>query len=98
MGINDSDCEGSFSLDLNMLTTSNSANGNGICPRGTTININKRVVQDGFGEFYDETTDTGYVLFEDFRKKKSRRIGFRRRNSGKKRSFSKYTLFLILIK
>jgi hypothetical protein len=69
MGVNDEGCEGSFSLDLNMLTTSNSANGNGICPRGTAININKRVVQDGFGEFYDETTDKEYILFEDFRRR-----------------------------
>ncbi len=66
MGINNTDCTASFSLDLTMITKTDSASG--FCPRGTSISINTRVVQDGFGEFYDETMDIDYITFETFRK------------------------------
>ena len=68
VGINNTECTAAFSLDLTMITKTDSASG--FCSRGTSICINTRVVQDGFGEIYDETKDIDYITFEEFSKEK----------------------------
>jgi hypothetical protein len=50
IGINNRNAR--FSLELIMITRQ--SNNEKVCPSGTSISLNKRVVTDGMGQFYDE--------------------------------------------
>ena len=38
------------------------------CPAGTLIDLNQRLIMDGYGEGYDETKDTEYIDYESWRR------------------------------